>query len=116
MFIVRYDPVNGSAYADIVVEATVRAAWKRHDHVEPGGGNSFLNAAGNIELVTSTELLQTAARVMVNEGVIPVDGVRFEYVDPDGEVIVLYHDKNGRVECWPDPKTDVLSDLLMRLI
>jgi hypothetical protein len=94
------------------VEAYALELWTRH------------KALGTEAVYIAQELLILAFRVLIKEGVIPHDQIKFCYVPMFkgcnefnlNEVNHLSPDKNGRLPCWPKGFCDVNETLLDRML
>lgn len=96
MFKITYTK-NGSAFADYMVEGILRM----HE---------------NYECRVSTENMIYAARVLVAEGVIPLDQMEIYYENDDGYTIRLDLDEKGKIAHWPEGFCDKTGEFLYRLV
>jgi hypothetical protein len=81
-FVVEFDGDNGLAVPDVDATKTVLHAFEQ----------------GVPVLTVGTDVMYTAARVLVALGTIPATAIRFQY---RGEV--LPHDASGKIHFWPKP-------------
>jgi len=65
----------------------------------------------NIHITYGSTLPISQFRVFINEGVIKVDDIEFEYLDS-----IVEHDSNGRFGLWPSGFCDYDMKLLDRLL